>query len=171
MGRLHVYDPRQSHQRFVSRVVTFFFSTGEVGGIAFLAACLPIVLPTAWLARRAFNLNIGDTLFMLAVVVMIIVAGLHTHLVMSRRRHLKQVDHRACLWCHHPLTEEIERGVCPECGLGYEARVNERLISMTLSPQRPTGRVFIRRAALLWARAVVRGRDQGSGTRDPGLDG
>ena len=168
MGRLTPSDPREferageSRLRFVAARLT---STGDVGTLLMLGAPILPLVPVIWIASHSWGRRWLDVSVIAAITLLVAFFVWRSVVARRERRQLISVNHSACLWCRHPLTEEIRRGLCPECGLAYDADTNRRLIEMTLNPARPESRIYLTRAARLWARAVIwreRGRFVGA---------
>ena len=85
--------------------------------------------------------------------------------VFSRTKKFKSevLFHRLelCLWCHYPFAGLSERGVCTECGKGYDRAVSKALFKEVYqhSYRVPLQQNVSLRQARLWARAI-RERDR-----------
>jgi len=76
---------------------------------------------------------------------------------------LKLNEFALCLWCHHPIVGLPDRGLCTECGCGYDREVAQKLFKEIYQPTYlvPMSQNKNFRRARWWARAL-RERDRGS---------
>jgi len=115
----------------------------------------PLVLVLLWLFEIP-GMLVGNGL-MLAF--MFWTLALLTLTLVRTSRLCKAHECQLCLWCHHPISGLGARGVCPECGAGFDLGASVALWRDTMIRHQPSLETRSRRLRYAWARAV-RERDR-----------
>ncbi len=143
----------------ISRLLHRLGSGGDASAIFLLVITTPIWLPPTWIVYHFWG-EVGVGVLLVSFATMAVAWLIRAHVNSKRRREsVKKSEQGICLWCAHPLSGDVETGVCEACGKGYRADVNQRLLYMTYGGLRPPTKVARGRAIRLWARAI-RERDR-----------
>lgn len=104
-----------------------------------LAAVLAVVCGMGLSSGAGMTLNLpngGDpwAMAILASAAIVPVAGwmvVGLGRVLAERRRLRRIETGACVGCGYPVRDQGSLGVCPECGLGFDASKHDRELART----------------------------------------
>jgi len=120
---------------------------------------LQLVATGSFLIYGRWGLIIAGAYFVFYVAVIV------QYVRYSKRMKARLVlnDFDQCIWCHYPFVGMPDRGLCAECGCGYDREVAQKLFKEIYQPayRVPLSRTTKLRRARWWARAL-RERDRRS---------
>ena len=161
---LGVKDPRRGFgtaQGIVRKIVGVLVLADFVGWILILLLSAPLAIPFGYLGGLVAGWK-GQAAGAIAGMVVFIAWVFRATWIQAKVELAgKECDYELCLWCHHSITGLSNRGICPECGKGFDRAVSQALLKQIFQPASYTAasKVVNTRSAQLWARAL-RERDR-----------
>lgn len=163
-----VRDPRRGIgilRGNLQQVTDVIFGTSDSVGIGFLILIsFPISVPLAIIGHSFWGMKGGLGGALVGAVVFL--AWIYKSVLFEERVRLigKEHDFTLCLWCQHPIVGLPKRGVCSECGKGFDVQNSQKLYKAYFDPPPylPAPKVAKYRTMRDWARAL-RERDRSRG--------
>ncbi|MCF6273959.1 MAG: hypothetical protein L3J37_12380 [Rhodobacteraceae bacterium] len=122
-------DPRRGIGLFrgsLQQLVSVFWMADFIGFGLLLLVSAPASVPLAIIGNSFWGMRGGFGGAIVGAIVFL--AWLYKSVLFEERVRLvgKEHDFTLCLWCQHPIAGLPARGVCPECGKGFDIPIRKR---------------------------------------------